>query len=145
MPVMTTTDLKILVIDDSPVVLKITVLLLQDAGHEVEGLNKPEEALDRVRQLQPDIVVCDIMMPGINGLEVLRLIREDKNLVDVRVVMASAKAYEADRNKAKKLGADGYIVKPFTMEKFDAIVQSLDSMQLSAWGVRGTLPVPQEG
>ncbi len=142
---MTTTDLKILVIDDSPVVLKITMLLLQDAGHEVEGLNKPEEALDRVRQMQPDIVVCDIMMPGVNGLEVLRMIREDENLADVRVIMASAKAYEADRNKAKKLGADGYIVKPFTMKKFNAIVQSLDSMQLSAWGVRGTLPVPQEG
>ena len=109
------------------------------------GLTNPEEALDRVRQLQPDIVVCDIMMPGVNGLEVLRLIREDENLADVRIVMASAKAYEVDRNKAKKLGADGYIVKPFTIEKFDAIVQSLDSMQLSAWGVRGTLPVPQEG
>ena len=142
---MTVNGSKILVIDDSSVALKLTVQMLQDAGHEAEGLNRPEEALDRVRQLQPDIVVCDIMMPGVNGLEVLRLIREEEDLADVRIVMASAKAYEADRNKAKKLGADGYIVKPFTMEKFDAIVQSLDSMQLSAWGVRGTLPVPQEG
>ena len=64
-------NLKILVIDDSSVALKITVQLLQDAGHEAEGLNRPEEALDRIRQLQPDIVVCDIMMPGVNGLEVL--------------------------------------------------------------------------
>ena len=87
---MTINGLKILVIDDSPVVLKITVQLLQDAGHEAEGLNRPEEALDRIHQLQPDIVVCDIMMPGVNGLEVLRLIREDENLADVRIVMASA-------------------------------------------------------
>ena len=142
---MTVNGLKILVIDDSSVALKLTVRLLQDAGHAAEGLNRPEEALGRVSQLQPDIVVCDIMMPGVNGLEVLRLMREDASLADVRIVMASAKAYETDRNKAKKLGADGYIVKPFTMEKFDAILQSLDSMQLSAWGVRGTLPVPQEG
>ena len=87
---MTANGSKILVIDDSSVALKITLQLLQEAGHEVEGLNRPEEAFDRVRQLQPDIVVCDIMMPGVNGLEVLRLIREDENLADVRIVMASA-------------------------------------------------------
>jgi len=142
---MTANGFKILVIDDSSMALKIIMRLLQAAGHEVEGLSRPEEAIDLLHKLQPDIVVCDIMMPGVNGFEICRMIREDESLAGVRIVMASAKAYEADRNKAKKLGADGYIVKPFTMEKFDTIVQSLDSMQLSAWGVRGTLPVPQEG
>jgi CheY-like chemotaxis protein len=142
---MTTKSLKILVIDDSSMAIKITVQLLQAAGHEVEGMNRPEEAIDYLHKFQPDLVVCDIMMPVVNGFEVCRMIRQDKSLADLRIIMASAKAYEADRNRAKKMGANGYIVKPFTMEKFDSVMRSLDSMQLSAWGVRGTLPMPQEG
>jgi CheY-like chemotaxis protein len=138
-------SLKVLVIDDSKMALKITVGLLQAAGYEAEALNDPERAIKRLHELKPDIVVCDVMMPGINGFEVCRLIREDEELADIRIVMASAKAYEADQNKAKKMGANGYIIKPFTMEKFDSIIESLGSMRLTAWGVRGTLPMPEEG
>jgi len=138
-------NMKILVIDDSKTALQGTVSLLNEAGHEATSLNDPEKALVTLRELQPDLLVCDVMMPGITGFEVCRRVRADKKFDDMRIVMASAKAYEADRNKAKKMGADGYIVKPFTMKKFDAVVQSLGSMKLSAWGVRGTLPMPQEG
>jgi CheY-like chemotaxis protein len=137
--------MKILVIDDSAMAIKVTVGLLKKAGHEAEGSNEPENALETLHKMRPDLLVCDVMMPGINGFEVCKRIREDESFNDMRVVMASAKAYEADRDKAKKIGADGYIVKPFTMEKFDSVVQSLGSMILSAWGVRGTLPMPQEG
>ena len=142
---MTPKGSKILVIDDSPMALRFTVQLLQQAGYEVEGLNGAELAIEHIHEFRPDIVVSDVMMPGINGFELCNLIRQDESLKDMPVVMASAKAYEADRNKAKRLGADGYILKPFTLEKFDAIMLSLGSMQLSAWGVRGTLPMPQEG
>jgi len=136
---------KILVIDDSSMAVRVTVQMLQTAGYDAEGLNGSERAIDRIRELKPDIVVSDLMMPGINGFDLLRMIRQDEGLAGVRIVMASAKAYEADRNKARRLGADGYIVKPFTMDKFESFVQSLGAMQLSAWGVRGTLPMPQEG
>jgi len=137
--------LKILVIDDSPMALRITVRLLQKAGHKAEGLDGAELAIKHIRKMRPDVVISDVMMPGINGFELCNLIRQDASLKDMPIVMASSKAYEADRNKAKRLGADGYIVKPFTLEKFDSIMLSLGSMQLSAWGVRGTLPMPQEG
>jgi len=141
----TSKGLKILVIDDSLMALRVTTDLLQKAGHEVEGLNGADEAMKRIREMKPDLVVSDVMMPGINGFELCSLIRKDKDLAAMPVIMASAKAYEADRNKAKRLGADGYIVKPFTMEKFDTIIMSLGSMKLSVWGVRGTLPMPQAG
>lgn len=137
--------MKILVIDDSKTALKGTVGLLNEAGHEATSLNDPERALEHLRELRPDLLVCDVMMPGITGFEVCKRVRADESFDDMRIVMASAKAYEADRNKAKKMGADGYIVKPFTMKKFNSVVQSLGSMMLSAWGVRGTLPMPQEG
>jgi CheY-like chemotaxis protein len=137
--------MKILVVDDSRMAVDITMTLLRDAGHEVDGLCEPEKALDRLRQIKPNLLVCDLMMPGMNGFEVIQSIRAQEEFADLRIIIASAKAYEADRNKAKRLGADGYIVKPFTMEKFDAIVQSLGAMKLSAWGVRGTLPMPQDG
>ena len=137
--------MKILVIDDSRTALELTVGLLQSAGHEVDALYFPAEAVERARALKPDIIVCDIMMPDISGFEVCRNIRMEEDLAEVKIIMSSSKAYEADRSKAKKLGANGYIVKPFTMAKFDSIMQSLESMQISAWGVRGTLPTPQQG
>jgi len=138
-------ELRVLVIDDSSMALSVALQLLHDAGHQAQAKHGSEGAIDLVRELKPDVVVCDIMMPGINGFELCSMIRQDKALDGVRIVMASAKAYEADRNNAKKHGADGYIIKPFTIEKFNSIIQDLDAMQLTAWGVRGTLPVPQLG
>jgi CheY-like chemotaxis protein len=142
---MTTNTLKIIVIDDSSMALRFAVDLFRKAGHRVEGLQGSERAIERIRAIRPDVVVSDVMMPGINGLELCRLIRQDASLAGVRIVMVSAKPYETDRDKAKRLGADGYIVKPFTLEKFDSIMQSLGPMHLTAWGVRGTLPVPEAG
>jgi CheY-like chemotaxis protein len=138
-------SMKILIVDDSRMAVAITSKLLREAGHEVEGLNQPEMVHERLRDWNPDLLICDLMMPGMNGFEVVQDIREDEKFADLCIIIASAKAYEADRNKAKKLGADGYIVKPFTMDKFNAVMQSIGSLKLTAWGVRGTLPMPQEG
>lgn len=137
--------MKVFVVDDSSMAVNVTVQLLQQAGYDAEGLVGSENAFTRIRALRPDVVVSDVMMPGINGFELLSLIRADESLAGMRVVMASAKAYEADRNKASKLGADGYIIKPFAVDKLEAILKSAGSMTLSAWGVRGTLPMPQQG
>jgi CheY-like chemotaxis protein len=138
-------ELRVLVIDDSSMALSVALQLLHDAGHRAQAKLGSDGAYELVRELKPDVVICDIMMPGINGFELCSRIRQDDELSDVRIIMASAKAYEADRNNAKRLGADGYIIKPFTIEKFNSIIQDLDAMQLTAWGVRGTLPVPQQG
>ena len=138
-------ELRVLVIDDSSMALSVTLQQLHAVGHQAEAVHGSAGAFEMVRDLKPDLVICDIMMPGINGFELCTMLRKDSSLDGVRIIMASAKAYEADRNMAKKCGADGYIIKPFTIEKFNEIIQSLDTMQLTAWGVRGTLPVPQMG
>ena len=145
MPNATSTSKRVFVVDDSTMAVAVTVQLLKDAGYDAEGQVGSADAMERIRELKPDFVISDVMMPGINGFELLNMIRGNDNLDHVRIIMASAKAYEADRLKAKKLGADGYIIKPFTLEKFEAIVNSLGTMTLSAWGVRGTLPMPQQG
>ncbi len=137
--------MNVVVIDDSSMALNVTVNLLREAGHEVTGVLGSEQAMERIRELRPDLVISDVMMPGLTGFDLCRLIREDKSLADIRVIMSSAKAYEADRNKASKLGAAGYIIKPFTLEKFNTTINALDTLKLSAWGVRGTLPAPQQG
>ena len=137
--------LKILVVDDSSMAVNHTVQLLQQAGHDVEGIVGSEQAFERVREARPDVLVSDVMMPGINGFELLTMIRGDESLSDMRVIMSSAKAYEADQNKASKLGADGYIIKPFSLDKFQEILKTVGTMVLTAWGVRGTLPMPQLG
>ncbi|NNK37207.1 MAG: response regulator, partial [Xanthomonadales bacterium] len=137
--------MKILVIDDSTMAVDVTVGLLNDAGHEAQGLNQPTLAMTKLRELKPDLLVCDVMMPEVNGFEICKAVRKDEAFANMPIVMASAKAYEADREKAKKMGANGYIVKPFTMDKFEAVIQTLGSMRVSAWGVRGTLPMPQQG
>ena len=77
------------------------------------------------------------MMPGVNGFEVLSQISEDGSFADMRIVMASAKAYEADRNKARKLGADGYIVKLLTLAG--------SSLLLAACGILLSASAPYVG
>jgi DNA-binding response OmpR family regulator len=119
---------RVFVVDDSAMAVTVTVQLLNEAGYIAEGQIGSGDAMERIRELKPDFVISDVMMPGVNGFELLNMIRGNDNLDHVRIIMASAKAYEADRIKAKKLGADGYIVKPFTLEKFAAIVNSLDTM-----------------
>ncbi len=145
MPNTPSTPKKVFVVDDSAMAVAVTVQLLNDAGYVAEGEIGSGNAMERIRESRPDIIISDVMMPGINGFELLNMIRGNDNFDHVRVIMSSAKPYEADRVKAKKLGANGYIIKPFTLEKFAAIIKSMDTMTLSAWGVRGTLPMPEEG
>ena len=70
-------------------------------------------------------ILLDVDMPSINGFELCSAIREHGDLADVRIVTASGKAYEADRDKARRLGADGYITKPFRMERLMQSVEKL--------------------
>jgi len=86
------------------------------------------------------------MMPGVNGLHLLKSIKDDEDLADVRVIVISAKSFEFDKRQAMKLGADMFIVKPIDAETFVSSIEEIlaDKIQLSFWGVRGTLPVTGE-
>jgi phosphoribosyl 1,2-cyclic phosphodiesterase/CheY-like chemotaxis protein len=138
--------MKYYVVDDEEPILDALTVLLESAGHEVRGFTSSAEALELIKVEPPEIVITDIMMPGMDGLELCRQIRDLPGLPDIRIIVLSAKIYEFDRDRARELGADGYLVKPIDLETFLEDLERLIDKTMTAkfWGVHGTLPVPGE-
>lgn len=101
----------VLVVDDDPTVREVVVSYLRAGGHEVREVGDGEQALREASTRWPDIVVLDLMLPGIDGLEVCRRLRQQG---DVPIVMLTALGAEADRVVGLELGADDYVGKPFS-------------------------------
>ena len=96
--------------------LDITGLILTDHGYSVIRANDGREALQKVRDL-PDLVLLDLVMPGLSGLEVCRILKSDPKTKSIPVVMFSVLGNENDRTSAKRAGCEGYFVKPFTPDE----------------------------
>jgi DNA-binding response OmpR family regulator len=105
---------RVLIADDEANLLISLEYLLQRQGFEVSVARDGDETMKMIRQRQPDLVVLDASMPGQSGYEVCQQVRADPALRHIRIVMLSAKARETDIAKGKALGADAYIVKPFS-------------------------------
>lgn len=103
----------ILAIDDEPATLRLLDVVLEDAGFEVDEAEDGEEALERIRERLPDLCVLDVMMPRMDGWEVLRTLRRDRQTVDLPVVMLTARGDPASRVRGWQLGCDAYLAKPF--------------------------------
>ena len=140
------TNSKIFIVDDDADFIDLQSTLLEAAGHEVGHETSSLDALARIKSERPDVIVIDIMMPGMDGLELCKRLRSDDELGEARIIVVSAKAYEFDRRRATKFGADGFIVKPIVPATFGAEVERIveDLIEKTFWGVRGTLPVPGE-
>jgi len=138
--------LKFFVVDDDPDVLEFTRSLIEGEGHSVASMLGSESALSQIIAEKPDCVLIDLMMPGMDGLELCTQLSEQNELHDCRFIIISGKPYEADRNRAFEFGAHGYITKPLNAETFLKKVFRIleDRMEVTFWGVRGTLPVPGE-
>jgi DNA-binding response OmpR family regulator len=113
---------KILVVDDEPNIREVVSLYLRRDGHSVIPAADGEEALGLYRQSQPDLVVLDLMLPKVSGLEVCRRIQSDSR---VPVVMLTAKGEEEDRIVGLGVGADDYVVKPFSPRELAARVEAV--------------------
>ncbi|MEG3618762.1 response regulator [Magnetovibrio sp. PR-2] len=138
--------LSFFIVDDDPNLVELVSVILQAAGHKVASSLSSVEALERIEAQKPDVVIADIMLPEMDGFQLCKRVKSNPDLSATQVVMLSAKAYDFDKAYATKMGADGYIVKPFNPEtladEMMAIVSS--GMTVRYWGVRGTLPVPGE-
>ena len=116
---------KILCVDDDPRNLKLLDALLVPAGYEVLPAENGEKALKIVQAENPDLVLLDIMMPGLSGYDVLKRLREDKKIRDIPVVMVTALVDVRDRIKALEAGCDDFISKPFDKTELLSRVRSL--------------------
>ncbi len=107
---------KILVVDDEPPIVRLMGFILARHGHQILSAVNGEQALEMVREHNPDIVLLDIMMPRIDGYEVARTLRADPKYARLPIIMLSAKAQEEDIQKGIEVGVDEYITKPFSPE-----------------------------
>ena len=112
----------ILVIDDDRNILAIIEMYLRKAGYEVTCVERGDEALQAFRRAQPALVVLDVMLPGMDGWEVLDKLRQES---DVPVIMLTAKGDTLDRIQSLDLGADDYIVKPFDAKELLARIKAV--------------------
>ncbi|MEM1333425.1 MAG: response regulator, partial [Actinomycetota bacterium] len=113
---------KVLVVDDEPTVREVVVGYLRRDGHEVAEAGDGNVALELLEAEPPDLVVLDMMLPGVNGLDILRRVRSTSN---IPVIMLTARAEESDRVAGLELGADDYVVKPFSPRELAARVNGV--------------------
>lgn len=113
---------KILIVDDEPPIVNVLVYNLKRANYEVLIALDGEEALSQARREQPDLIILDLMLPKLDGLEVCRTLRRER---DVPIIMLTARDDEIDRVVGLELGADDYVVKPFSVRELLARVKNV--------------------
>ena len=109
---------RILVVDDEADVLLLAREMLESEGYDVHTVESGEGALELLPELEPDLVLLDVVMPGVSGLEVCRVIKRDEVMRDVKVVLFTALGAEVDLMLDEGDKADDYILKPFTRKTF---------------------------
>ncbi len=133
---------KILVVDDEPTVREVVAGYLRRDGHEVAEAGDGHTALELLEARPPDLVVLDMMLPGVDGLAILRRVRSASS---IPVIMLTARAEEADRVAGLELGADDYVVKPFSPRELAARVNSVLRRTKSARDEEGPLRLEFDG
>jgi len=103
----------VLVVDDDPVIQKLLQVNFEMEGYSVMTASDGLEGLERARAERPDVIICDIMMPRMDGLEVTRALKGDPETAGIPILLLSAKAQQADVAAGQASGADDYVTKPF--------------------------------
>ena len=111
---MTPAQHSVLVADDDPDIRDLVVFKLEQAGFSVRAVADGNAALEVLEATTPDLVVLDVMMPGLSGLDVLRQIRAEQRLESVKVLLLTARARDTDVDDGYNTGADEYVTKPFS-------------------------------
>jgi two-component system cell cycle response regulator DivK len=115
---------KVLVIEDNPANLTLATFLLQSVGHTVLAATDAETGLTLARAEQPDLVLMDIQLPGMDGLEATGLLKADPATRDIPVVALTALAMKGDEARIRAAGCDGYIAKPLAYKDFLATIST---------------------
>lgn len=116
---------KILVVDDEPFIVELVKFNLESAGYEVITASDGHEALKLIEKDHPDLIILDIMLPGIDGMEICRALRFKMQTKDIPVILLTAKTGEIDKVLGLEMGADDYITKPFSPRELVARVKAV--------------------
>ena len=116
---------KILVVDDEQDLVKLIRYHLEKEGYKVISAYNGEDALFLTRKERPDLIILDLMLPGIDGLEICKKLKADQELAHTAIIMLTAKGEESDITMGLKLGADDYMTKPFSPKELVARVQAV--------------------
>lgn len=115
----------VLIADDEPNIVISLEFLMKREGHRVSIARDGDAALAMVRELKPDLVLLDVMMPGKSGFDVCQAVRSDEALAGMKILMLSAKGRDTDVAKGSALGADAYMTKPFSTKELAEKVREL--------------------
>lgn len=116
---------KILVVDDSPTDRQYLTDILAKSGYQVSTAASAEEALEKVKQQRPDLVLMDVVMPGQNGYQATRTLSKDSGTKDIPIIICTTKGQETDRVWGMRQGARDYIVKPVNQADLLAKISAL--------------------
>jgi two-component system cell cycle response regulator DivK len=116
---------KILIVEDNALNIKLFCDLLAAHGHQPEAVTDSRDALDAARSFSPDLVITDIQLPHVTGLELIRLLRSDKQLADIPIMAVTAYSAKGDEERIRAAGAQAYVSKPISVVRFAQTVDEL--------------------
>lgn len=116
---------KILIVDDEKDIVRMLDYNLSKEGYRIFSANNGELALKLARQENPSLIILDLMLPGIDGLEVCKLLKQDTKTSHIPVIMVTARSQEADKVVGFELGADDYVTKPFSIRELSARIKAM--------------------
>ncbi len=111
-------DKKILLVEDNPVNRRLAEFLLRSQGYQVRAATNAQEAFDTIKAERPDLILMDVQLPGMDGLEATRKLKAEPATRDIPVVAVTSYAMKGDREKALAAGCSGYITKPIDKDTF---------------------------
>jgi twitching motility two-component system response regulator PilH len=125
MTIKTTTIKKILIVDDSPTERHVLNDMLGKAGFDVVASDSGEDAIAKAKQAQPDLILMDVVMPGLNGFQATRAISRDAETKNIPIIICTSKSQETDKIWGMRQGARDYIVKPVDKDELLAKIAAL--------------------
>jgi len=116
---------KILIVDDELSILVPLQFLMEKEGYAAKLAQSGKEAIEKISEIQPDLILLDIMLPDLDGYEIYEMIRQRSEWASIRIIFLTAKNREADMTKGLAMGADAYITKPFSNKDLVRMISEL--------------------
>ena len=115
----------ILIIDDSPTDVRVFTMLLEKSGHRVSSAANAEEGITRAKRDRPDLVIMDVIMPGMNGFQATRTLSRDNDTASIPILIVTTKSMETDRVWGLRQGAKDFLTKPVSPQELLSRIQNL--------------------